>query len=244
MKSRYGASDEMCKLNIFCYTLGSPQALQEPLNNIARISFQAMAAVLGGVQTLATTAYDEAIQLPSEGAVRIALRTQQIIAHETGVTRSADPMAGSYVLEELTTRLEGAINDELAAIARLGGALKALESGWIGSKIDEEAFRQQQAIDNRERLVVGVNYLQADDPIGFRDQIKIDPNIESDQIARLNEVRRTRDAARVAATLGSLKRAAAANENTVAAVTDAIRARASVGEVAGTLKQVWGAHRQ
>lgn len=243
MRDRYGASDEACKLNLFVYTLGSPQTLQEPLNNIARISYQALAAVLGGAQTLATSAYDEAMQLPSDEAVRISLRTQQILAYETGVTRSADPLAGSYLVEDLTCRLEAAIVEKLEKIREMGGALRALESGWIGAQLDEEAFRQQLAIESGERVVVGVNKFRLEETTSVKHRLAVEPSLEAEQIARLQAVRSKRDGVRVTEALGQLRTAAAARRNTVGPITDAVRARASVGEIIGTLKELWGRHR-
>ncbi len=244
MRDRYGASDDACRLNLFVYTLGSAQTMQEPLNNISRISFQALAAILGGAQTLATSSYDEAVQLPSDEAVRISLRTQQIIAYETGVTRTPDPLAGSYVVEELTTQLENEINGQLALIAERGGALRALESGWIGSQIDDEAYRQQQAIERRERIVVGVNEFQGGEDAGVRHRLSIDPALEGAQIERLHERRARRDGDRVRRALDAVRAAARAQCNTVEPITDAVRARASIGEIAAALKEVWGAYKK
>ncbi len=243
MRQRYGASDDASRLNLFVYTLGSAQTMQEPLNNIARISFQALAAILGGAQTLATSSYDEAVQLPSDEAVRISLRTQQIIAYETGVTRTPDPMAGSYLVEELTTQLEREIGKQLEVIAQKGGALRALESGWIGEQIDDEAFRQQQAIEHHERVVVGVNEFRSSDDVGIRHRLSIDPALEQNQIERLRVRRAARDQSRTAGALEAVRCAARDGRNTVEPITDAVRARASIGEIVGALKEIWGAYR-
>lgn len=242
MRDRYGAADEACRLNIFSYTLGSAQTLQEPLNNVARVAYEALAAVLGGAQTLATTSYDEAVQLPSEDAVRIALRTQQIIAYETGVARTADPLAGSYFLEELTCELEERIRKQLDEITDRGGALRALQSGWIGRQIDEEAYRQQRAIEDRERVVVGVNAFRTEAVGGVRHRMTIDTSVEEAQIARLHASRASRDAAAVGRALDSIRAAAAEDRNTVMPIIDAIRVRASVGEIVSALKEIWGTH--
>jgi methylmalonyl-CoA mutase N-terminal domain/subunit len=243
LRSRYGASEEACRLNLFCYTLGSPQTAQEPLNNIVRIAYQAMAAILGGVQTLATSAYDEAAQLPSDEAVRISLRTQQILAYETGVARSADPLAGSYLVENLTDRLEARILAKLAEIEEQGGALEALKKGWIARELEDEAYRQQKAIESGERTVVAVNrFQQEDDGGGLRHKHRIDPSLERDAVERLRALRERRDSVRVDAALGRLRAAAEAETNSVEPILEAVRAEATVGEIFATLKSVWGTY--
>jgi methylmalonyl-CoA mutase N-terminal domain/subunit len=243
LRSRYGASEEACRLNLFCYTLGSPQTAQEPLNNIIRIAYQAMAAVLGGVQTLATSAYDEAVQLPADEAVRISLRTQQILAYETGVARTADPLAGSYLVEDLTDRLEAAILAKMAEIEDQGGALEALKKGWIAGELENEAYRQQKAIESGERTVVAVNrFQQDDDGGGLRHKHRIDPSLERDAVERLRVLRERRDGPRVDAALERLRAAAEAGTNSVEPILEAVRAEATVGEIFATLKSVWGTY--
>ncbi|MFI5259965.1 MAG: methylmalonyl-CoA mutase family protein, partial [Candidatus Limnocylindrales bacterium] len=242
MRQRYGASEEHCKLNIFVYTLGSPQTLEEPLNNIVRVAYQALAAVLGGIQTLSTTSYDEAMQLPSDEAVRVALRTQQILAYETGVARCVDPLAGSYLVEDLTKRMATAIVDKLREVEEQGGALRALENGWIATEIGDEAYRQQRAIESGERIVVGVNRFHTDAPTHVKARLSADSAVERAQVERLQQVRAARDGERVRSTLAALRAAAQGSENTVPAVLDSIRARATVGEVMGTLREVWGVY--
>jgi len=244
LRDRYGAPEELCKLNIFCYTLGSPQTLQEPLNNIVRVAYQALAAVLGGVQTLATTAYDEAVELPSDEAVKISLRTQQILAYETGAGRSADPLGGSYLVEHLTNELETAILKKLGEIEAQGGALRALESGWIGREIEEEAYRQQLAIESGERVVVGVNKFRVADDATVRHRLTTEAGLEEEQVRRTVAVRAARDRKAHTATLEKVRLAAEGGENTIPALIDAVRARATVGEIGGVLKAVWGVHRQ
>jgi methylmalonyl-CoA mutase N-terminal domain/subunit len=243
LRSRYGASDEACRLNLFCYTLGSPQTAQEPLNNIIRISYQALAAVLGGVQTLATSAYDEAVQLPADEAVRVSLRTQQILAYETGVARTADPLAGSYLVEDLTDRLEAAILTKLAEIEEEGGALEALKKGWIARELEDEAYRQQRMIESGERTVVAVNrFQQEEDDGGLRHKHRIDPSLERDAVERLRALRERRDGLRVDAALERLRAAAEAETNSVEPILEAVRAEATVGEIFATLKSVWGTY--
>jgi methylmalonyl-CoA mutase N-terminal domain/subunit len=242
MRDRYGASEPSCRLNLFVYTLGSPQTAQEPLNNIVRIAYQGMAAILGGVQTLATSAYDEALQLPSDEAVRVSLRTQQILAYETGVARTADPLAGSYLVEDLTDRLEAAIEAELSRISQLGGALVALNSGWIAAELEEEAYRQQRAIESGERVVVGVNRFQVEEQPELRHVQRTDPALEHDAVQRLADVRATRDGDAVDRALDDLRQAAASDRNTVDPILEAVRAEATVGEICSALKSVWGSH--
>lgn len=229
------------RLNIFCYTLGSSQTAQEPLNNIVRIAYQSLAAILGGAQVLATTAYDEAFQLPSEEAVRIALRTQQILAYETDTARTADPLGGSYFVETLTTDLEGRIVDYLAEIEKHGGALAALDQGWIAAELETSAYEHQRAIERGEFVVVGVNAFRAPEgPAELRHRYKIDSRVEFEQLQRLAETRRTRNPTETAAALAAVRTAAASNVNTVEPITEALRARATVGEIVSELKTVWG----
>jgi methylmalonyl-CoA mutase N-terminal domain/subunit len=242
MRDKYGASEPSCRLNLFVYTLGSPQTAQEPLNNIVRITCQAMAAILGGVQTLATSAYDEALQLPSDEAVRVSLRTQQILAYETGVARTADPLAGSYLVEDLTDRLEAAIGAELSRISELGGALAALNSGWIAAQLEDEAYRQQRAIEAGERVVVGVNRFQAEEQAELRHVQRTDPALEHEAVGRLADLRATRDGGGVERALDDLRQAAASDRNTVEPILRAVRAEATVGEICSALKSVWGVH--
>jgi methylmalonyl-CoA mutase N-terminal domain/subunit len=243
LRSRYGASDESCRLHLFVYTLGSQQTLQEPLNNIVRIGYQALAAVLGGAQTLATSAYDEALQLPSTEAVRVALQTQQILAYETGAALSTDPLGGSYLVESLTSRMEQAIMAKLAEVDAMGGALRALEVGFISSQIDEEAFRQQQMVEDGTQVVVGVNRFRSEVSEAVRHRVVVDPALESEQVERLRRLRDNRDQAATTAALAAVRSAVVVGSNSVPPIIEALRARATVGEIVTTLKDVWGEHR-
>ena len=245
MRGRFGATaPDSWRLNIFSYTLGSTLTAQEPLNNIVRVAYEALAAVLGGAQTLATSSYDEAIQLPSDEAGRVSLRTQQILAYETGVARTADPLGGSYFVEALTDELERRVLGLLAEIETRGGALAALESGWIGSQIDEEAYRQQLDVEEGARVVVGVNKFQtASTPTAFAEALRSDPSIEGAQVARLAELRATRDSAIVELRLDRLRNAASDQANTIPYIIEAVRAYATVGEISDVLRQVWGTYR-
>jgi methylmalonyl-CoA mutase N-terminal domain/subunit len=246
MRERFGATDpESWRLNIFSYTLGSPLTAQEPLNNVVRIAYEALAAILGGAQTLATSSYDEGIQLPSDEAVRISLRTQQILAYETGVARTADPLGGSYFVESLTNQLEERVRGLLSEIDERGGALAALESGWIGRLIDEEAYRQQLEVESGSRVVVGVNRFRPADgteTTAFRGTLTADDTVERDQISSLVDLRSTRDARLVESCLNRVRNAAAEGSNTVAPIIDAVRSYATVGEICEVLRDTWGTY--
>jgi methylmalonyl-CoA mutase N-terminal domain/subunit len=241
LKDRFGAKKpESLSVNIFCYTLGSPQTAQEPLNNIVRISYQALAAVLGGVQTLATSSFDEALGLPSDDAVRISLRTQQILAYETGVARTADPLGGSYFVESLTDSFEAEAWAYLGRIEEQGGALRALESGWLHREVEERAYRHQKAVDSGERVVVGVNRFGEDAPTHIGVTSAASAQTEHEQVQRLAEVKQARDSARVDAALGQLDKVAIAGENTIPALLEAIRAYTTIGEICDVLAKTWG----
>ncbi|GIF56599.1 methylmalonyl-CoA mutase [Asanoa iriomotensis] len=242
MRDRYHVTDpRACAANIFVYTLGSLQTAQEPLNNVVRIAYQALAAILGGVQTLATSSYDEALQLPGEQAVRVALRTQQILAHETGVTRTADPLGGSYVVEAMTDQLEQTVAEELERIRDNGGALAALESGWLRGTLDDEAYRQQMLIEQGHRTVVGVNRFATDQVPELGDfGGGPDGDVEAAQRERLAKVKRDRSPSAVADSLTEVAAAARQGGNTVPAIVTAIRSYATVGEICQALASVWG----
>ena len=242
LHDRYDVKEEHCGLHIFAYTLGSAQTLREPLNNVVRIAYQALGAVLGGVQTLATTAYDEAFQLPSEDAVRISLRTQQILAYETGVARTTDPLAGAYFIESLTTELEDAIGAKLREVEEHDGAVGALASGWLAREIDEEAFRQHQEVESGDRPVVGLTHFTTDEVVEVGHRLSPAPGLEEDQCAKLAKLRAERHP-KVVETLAELRRAAAEGRNTVPFILTAVKEYASVGEIVATLKTVWGVHK-
>jgi methylmalonyl-CoA mutase N-terminal domain/subunit len=237
----YGAKQaESCALNIFVYTLGSSLTAQEPLNNIARVAFESMAAALGGVQTLATSSFDEALGLPSDNAVRVALRTQQILAYETGVRRTADPLGGSYFVESLTDQIEGAILAYMERIQSEGGALAAIQSGWIRRELDEQAYRKQRRIDDGSHVVVVVNRFVEGGEAHFDTIPGVSEKDEQDQIDRLARVRAERDTAAVQQRLATVRAAAVEGRNTVPVIMDAIRAYATVGEITSELAEVWG----
>jgi methylmalonyl-CoA mutase, N-terminal domain len=241
LKDRYHAQrPESLSANIFCYTLGSPQTAKEPLNNIVRISYQALAAVLGGVQTLATSSYDEALGLPSAEAVRVSLRTQQILAYETGVPRTADPLGGSYFVENLTERFETAAWEYLGRIEAQGGALQALESGWLHAELDEQAYRYQRSVEDGERVVVGVNRFGVDAPSHITAPATATNQTELEQIQRLAKVKQERNSDRVRDALEQLDKTANARENTIPSLLEAVRAYATIGEICDVLAKTWG----
>jgi methylmalonyl-CoA mutase N-terminal domain/subunit len=244
LEERYGVQDPaLRRMKLFVYTLGSPQTAQEPLNNIVRVAYQALAAVLGGVQTLATSSFDEALGLPSDDAVRVSLRTQQILAYETGVIRTADPLGGSYFVEALTDEVETAVWRYLEQVERQGGALAALESGWLHREIEDEAYRYHRSVQDGTRTVVGVNrFVDANAPAFDAPRTRSDDATERDQLARLAAVKARRDPAAVASGLEAVRAAATAGTNTIPALVQAVRAYATVGEICDVLTAIWGRH--
>ena len=241
LKERFGAKkEESLSVNIFCYTLGSPQTAKEPYNNIVRIAYQTMAAVLGGVQTLATSSFDEALGIPSDEAVRISLRTQQILAYETGVARTTDPLGGSYFVESLTDEFESAAWEYLALIEAQGGALSALESGWLHAEVEEEAYRHHREVETGDRVVVGVNKFQVDAPSHHTRPSTASLQTETEQIQRLTEIKRTRNTERVSAALAHLDDVSREGSNTIPAIIETVRAYATVGEICDVLAKNWG----
>ena len=248
LEERYAVEDPLLRrMKLFVYTLGSPQTAQEPLNNVVRIAYQALAAVLGGVQTLATSSFDEALGLPSDEAVRLSLRTQQILAYETGVTRTADPLGGSYFVEALTDDIERAVWRYLEQVERQGGALAALESGWLHRQIEDEAYRCHRSVEEGKRVVVGVNRFEVADeesgPAAMRSSARpARVDTERAQVERLAAVKAGRDPAAVAHALAGVRDAAVAGTNTVPALIEAVRTYATVGEICQELTTVWGRH--
>jgi len=241
MRERYGAQrDESLRLNLFAYTIGSALTAHVPLANTVRVAYEALSAALGGVQTLATSSYDEAIGVPSDEAAELSLLTQQVLAYETGVARTADPMGGGYYVEALTDRIEADVLRYGEQIADRGGAVEALESGWLGAELGSAAYEQQLAVDRGERVIVGVNrFARPESARDLRPALKV-PDVEAEQVARLREIRADRDGPAVRRTLDALARAARAGENTLPAVLDAIRAYATVGEISRELIGIWG----
>jgi methylmalonyl-CoA mutase N-terminal domain/subunit len=242
MRDTYGATKpEAMLMRFHTQTAGVSLTAQQPLVNIVRTTIEALAGVLGGTQSLHTNSYDEALALPTEEAVRIALRTQQVIAHETGVTNTIDPLGGSYFVEKLTDEMERAAYEYFARIDELGGMVDAVKRGFPQREIADAAFRYQHEVDQRQRTVVGVNdYVQEDEaqiPI-----LRIDPELERKQAGRLEATRAKRDSAAVETALGALKGAATSEENLMPHFIEAARARASEGEMIAALQEVFGTY--
>jgi methylmalonyl-CoA mutase N-terminal domain/subunit len=244
MRDRFGAADERSwMLRTHVQTAGCSLTAQQPLNNVVRVAIQALAGVLGGTQSLHTNSMDETLALPSEQAVRLALRTQQIIAEESGVTNTIDPLAGSYFVEALTDRMEVDAADYIRRIDEMGGMIKAIEQGFPQKEIAEAAYHYQLQIDDGDKTVVGVNrYTEGDDHAV--DLLRIGPEVERSQLERLRRTRAERDPARFEGALCDLEAAARSNENLMPHILDAVRAYGSVQEICDTLKKVFGVYRE
>jgi methylmalonyl-CoA mutase N-terminal domain/subunit len=244
MRDTYGAQrPESWRMRFHTQTAGVSLTAQQPLNNIVRTAIEALAGVLGGTQSLHTNSYDEALALPTEEAVRVALRTQQIIAHETGVTNTIDPLGGAYFVEALTDRMEEQAYEYFAKIDELGGMVDAVKRGFPQREIAEAAFEMQMDIDAGRRIVVGVNGFLEGDQAGTP-ILRIDPESERRQIVSLAAVKAGRDATVVAARLADIQAAAGAGENLMPALIEAARASVSEGEIVSALQQVWGGYRE
>ncbi|HLX42142.1 MAG TPA: methylmalonyl-CoA mutase family protein [Bryobacteraceae bacterium] len=244
MKDRFGAQNpKSMMLRFHTQTAGSTLTAQQPDVNVVRVAIQALAAVLGGTQSLHTNSRDEALSLPTEESARLALRTQQIIANETGVTNVADPVGGSHYIEELTDQIERGAEDYIARIDSMGGTLAAIEKGFIQGEIQNAAYAFQQSVERGESIVVGVNrFRQAEEhpPVTFR----MDPALERAQVDRLRELRATRDASRVDSALAGLERAARSSENLMPHILGACECYATVGEISDRLRTVFGEYRE
>jgi len=245
LKEQYGArKPASMTLRTHIQTGGATLTAQQPLNNIARAAFQALASVLGGIQSMALSCYDEALALPTEEAQATALRTQQIIAHEIGATEVIDPLAGSWYVESLTDTLEAEARGLLAKIQEMGGSVKAIESGWMQQQIADSAWRYQKAVESGEQVIVGVNAYQTpgeERPVGI---FRPDPETYRTQHARLTELKAERDNAAVQAALERLRQTAQApagpDSNLMPPILDAVRAYATLGEICGVLREEWG----
>jgi methylmalonyl-CoA mutase N-terminal domain/subunit len=243
LRERFGAKNaNSWKLRTHIQTGGATLTAQQPENNIVRASLQALASVLGGVQSMALSCYDEALAIPTEEAQRIALRTQQIIAHESGVTDTVDPFGGSYYVETLTEEIEARANEYIDRIEDMGGAVAAIESGYMQAEIQEAAVQQQQDTESGKRVVVGVNRFRSDEepePVIFR----VNTELARSQIERLAKIRAQRDAAAATAALAKLNETARGDANLMPAILDAVRAYATLGEICGELRKAWGEYR-
>ncbi|GAB4485484.1 MAG: methylmalonyl-CoA mutase family protein [Thermodesulfovibrionales bacterium] len=243
MKERFRASKpESMMLRFHTQTAGYTLTAQQIDNNIVRVALQALSAVLGGTQSLHTNSRDEALSLPTEDSVRIALRTQQVIAHESGVANSVDPLAGSYFIEELTDRIEAQATELIAKIDKAGGVVAAIEDGFIQRQIENSAYEYQQEIETGERIIVGVNEFTIDEK-AKPPLLRVDPEVEHTQVRGLRDLRETRDNARVRETLAALSARARTQENLMPAILDAVRAYATLGEICLVLREVFGEYR-
>jgi methylmalonyl-CoA mutase, N-terminal domain len=242
MRERFGAKSARAQqLRFHTQTAGSTLTAQQPDNNIVRVAVQALAAVLGGTQSLHCNGRDEALALPTEESARVALRTQQIIAFESGVPNTVDPLGGSFAVEDLTDRIEQEAGALLDRIDSLGGTLAAIESGFIQREIQDAAYRAQQNIDSGETVVVGVNRYATDGDTPI-DVLRIDPDIETRQVNRVRQVRATRDERTWRESLEAIETAARGNDNLVPHVIRAVEAHATVGEISDTMRAVFGEH--
>jgi methylmalonyl-CoA mutase, N-terminal domain len=244
MRDRFKARNPRSwQLRFHTQTAGVSLTAQQPYNNVVRTALQAMAAVLGGTQSLHTNSLDEALALPTEEAATLALRTQQIIAHETGVADVVDPLAGAYFLEKLTSDLEEEALAYFDTIDRMGGMIPAIENGYPQREIAESAYKFQQAVEQRDKVIVGVNEFVTDDdePIGT---LYIDETTAERQLARLNRLRQTRDSGRLRAALEALEQGARGSPNTMPLLVEAVRAYATVGEMCDALRRVWGEYEE
>jgi methylmalonyl-CoA mutase N-terminal domain/subunit len=243
MRDRFGARDPRSMLLRFhSQTAGVTLQAQQPLVNLTRVALQAMAAVLGGTQSLHTNSYDEALGLPTPEAATLALRTQQVVAHESGIADFVDPLGGSYAVEALTSEIERRAQDYLDRIAAMGGMVSAIEQGWVQKEIERRAYQHQRAVEKKERIVVGVNKYQAEDETPI-EVARIDPALERAQVERVRAFRARRAQPETDRALRSLGDAARTTENLVDHILAAVVARATVGEIADTLRNVFGEYR-
>ncbi|MBU6434376.1 MAG: methylmalonyl-CoA mutase, partial [Nitrospirae bacterium] len=244
MERRYHPKDpRSLQLRCHAQTAGCSLTAQQPMNNVVRTTLQALAAVLGGTQSLHTNSMDETLALPTEDAVKLALRTQQIIAHETEITNSIDPLGGSYYVESLTNRLEEGARDYFRRLDEMGGMVKAIERGFPQRELLDASQRYQREVEQKERIVVGVtDYAEKEDrPIPT---LKIGPEVEQEQIARLSDLRKSRDPFKMAGVLEELQEAASCSENLMPYLIDAVKAKATLGEICAALREVFGTYHE
>ena len=224
-------------------TAGCTLTAQQYENNAIRVAFQALAAALGGTQSLHTNSRDEALSLPTEDSVRLALRTQQIIAHETGAADTVDPLGGSYFVESLTKELEGVIDALLEKVDELGGALKAVENGYFQREIQRSAYEQLKGVESGETAVVGMNRFTAEEEERV-ELLRVDPKVQDDQLAKLAELRKTRDSSAVERNLADLRTAAEGDANLMFPILNCVRAYCTLGEICDVLRGVFGEYRE
>jgi methylmalonyl-CoA mutase N-terminal domain/subunit len=243
-KNRLGAQNPRSQmLRFHAQTAGSSLTARQPDNNVVRVAIQALAAILGGAQSLHTNSKDEALAIPTADAARLALRTQQIIAHESGIPNTVDPVGGSYAIETLTTEIEKQVTQYIEKIDSLGGMLVAIETGWVQSEIQDAAYKYQQSIENKERIVVGVNKFRIDE----ENEIPIhtaDPALEVSQIESLSQARASRDGRKVRAVLERLENVARGSENLMPYIVEAVEAYATIGEISDAFRKVHGEYKE
>ncbi len=244
MRGRFKAKrEESCMLRFHTQTAGCSLTAQQPDNNVVRVAFQALAAVLGGTQSLHTNSRDEAYGLPTEESVRLALRTQQLIAYESGVADLIDPLGGSYAVETLTDEIEKKSMEYIEKIEAMDGAIKAIESGYIQGEIGESAYQYQKEIENKKRIIVGLNQFQMEEE-PLRDILRIKPEVEQYQKEKLARVKKERNNTKVKETLAVLKKAAQGTENVAPPILEAVKVYATLGEISDTLREVFGEYRE
>ena len=245
MKEKFSAKKEKSMMMRFhTQTAGSTLTAQQPDNNVIRVTIQTLAAVLGGTQSLHTNSKDEALALPTEDSVRVALRTQQIAAHESGIANTVDPLAGSYFVEKMTDEIEKEAMEYIERIEKMGGMVRAIEAGYVQKEIQDSAYRYQKAVEKGDRIVVGVNKftIEEEEPKGL---LKVDPALREVQIKKIREVKESRDSGKVEAALSALKKGAADNSvNLMPLIIDAVHAYATLGEITGILRKEFGEYRE
>ncbi|HMA69057.1 MAG TPA: methylmalonyl-CoA mutase family protein [Candidatus Mcinerneyibacterium sp.] len=244
IKEKFDAKNEKSmRMRFHTQTGGSTLTAQQPDNNIVRVAIQTLAAVMGGTQSLHTNSRDEALSLPTEDSVRVALRTQQIVAHESGVTKTIDPLAGSFYVEKLTDEIEEQVWEYINKIEELGGMTRAIEKGYVQKEIQDSAYRYQKEIENNDRIVVGVNKFQIDEKPP-KDLLKVNPKLREIQIDRIDKVKEERDNEEVSNKLKKLKNAAETDENLMPYILDAVKEYATLGEISDTLRDVFGEYQE
>jgi methylmalonyl-CoA mutase N-terminal domain/subunit len=244
MRERYGAKDPRSwMLRFHTQTAGCSLTAQQPVNNVVRTTIQALAAVLGGTQSLHTNALDETLALPTEATARTALRTQQIIAHESGVINTVDPLGGSYFVEEMTRRMVDGAFDYIRRIDEYGGMVEAVEEGFPQRELVDASYQYQKAVEANRKLIVGVNSHQVsdDEPI---EVLYIPDDLADQQVSALDEIKHRRDAGAVERTLDALKRGAAGDDNTMPLIVDCVKAYGTVGEISDALRDVYGTYEE
>jgi methylmalonyl-CoA mutase N-terminal domain/subunit len=242
MRDRFGATNPRAvALRFHAQTGGSTLTAQQPENNIARVAIQALSAVCGGAQSLHTNSFDEALALPTEHAATVALRTQQILAAEAGTTDTADPLAGSFFIEALTEELEQRARELIARVDDLGGAVAAIEQGFVQAEIEASSYRYQTEVESGERVIVGVNRFTEDESPGV-ELLHVDSELERGQRERVARVRAERDSVLAEHALADVRRVADTDANLLPSIREALRARCTVGEICGALRELWGTY--